>query len=331
MKKKQIKVRVLNISVLGCGRWGTFIAWYAKKIGHNVMLWGRENSKNYIRLDETRRNDYLTLSEDIELSNSLHKAVSFAEVIIISISAQELGSFASRLSLINEIEGKTFILCMKGLEATSGKRLSQVFSETVGNNTNVAIWVGPGHVQDFINGIPNCMVIGSEEIEITKKMVQAFSSDLIRFYYGQDMIGNEIGAATKNVMGIAAGMLDGLNYSSLKGSLMARGTKELSRLVTAMGGNDVTIYGLSHLGDYEATLFSLHSHNRKFGQAFVTGEKFEKLAEGVSTVKALKELSEQYNIELPICNALYDILFRNRDAKVTLENLFLRPVKFEFQ
>ncbi|MDX8366593.1 NAD(P)H-dependent glycerol-3-phosphate dehydrogenase [Cytobacillus sp. IB215665] len=324
-------MRVLNISVLGCGRWGTFIAWYANKIGHNVMLWGRENSKNYIRLDETRRNDYLTLSEDIELSNSLHKAVSFAEVIIISISAQELGSFASRLSLINEIQGKTFILCMKGLEATSGKRLSQVFSETVGNNTNVAIWVGPGHVQDFINGIPNCMVIGSEEIEITKKMVQAFSSDLIRFYYGQDMIGNEIGAATKNVMGIAAGMLDGLNYSSLKGSLMARGTRELSRLVTAMGGNDVTIYGLSHLGDYEATLFSLHSHNRKFGQAFVTGEKFEKLAEGVSTVKALKELSEQYNVELPICNALYDILFRNRDAKVTLENLFLRPVKFEFQ
>jgi glycerol-3-phosphate dehydrogenase (NAD(P)+) len=321
----------MNISVLGCGRWGTFIACYANKIGHDVMLWGRENSKNYNRLDETRKNDYLTLSEDIELSNSLQKAVSFAEVIIISISAQELRSFVSQLSLINEIQGKTFILCMKGIEAASGKRLSQVFGETVGNDSNVAVWVGPGHVQDFVNNIPNCMVIDSEEIEITKKIVQAFSSDLIRFYYGKDLIGNEIGAAAKNVMGIAAGMLDGLNYSSLKGSLMARGTRELSRLVTAMGGNDVTIYGLSHLGDYEATLFSLHSHNRKFGQAFVSGEKFEKLAEGVSTVKALKELSEQYNVELPICNALYDILFMNQDAKETLENLFLRPVKFEFQ
>jgi glycerol-3-phosphate dehydrogenase (NAD(P)+) len=321
----------MKISVLGCGRWGTFIAWYANKIGHNVMLWGRENSKNYIRLDETRMNDYLTLSEDIELSNSIHKAVSFAEVIIISISAQELRSFVSRLSLINEIQGKTFILCMKGIEAASGKRLSQVFGETVGYDSNLAVWVGPGHVQDFVNNIPNCMVIDSEEIKITKKIVQAFSSDLIRFYYGQDMIGNEIGAAAKNVMGIAAGMLDGLNYSSLKGSLMARGTRELSRLVTAMGGNDVTIYGLSHLGDYEATLFSLHSHNRKFGQSYVSGEKFEKLAEGVSTVKALKELSEQYDVELPICNALYDILFNDQDAKNTLENLFLRPVKFEFQ
>ncbi|ARO18405.1 NAD(P)H-dependent glycerol-3-phosphate dehydrogenase [Bacillus anthracis] len=320
----------MNISVLGCGRWGTFIAWYANKVGHNVMLWGRENSRNYIELNKTRKNDYLELSKDIELSNSLHKTIVFAEIIIISISAQELRSFANRLNLIDEIQGKTFILCMKGLEATSGKRLSQVFSEIVGKNTNMAVWIGPGHVQDFVNDIPNCMVIGSENISITKKIVQEFNSDLIRFYYGQDLIGNEIGAATKNVMGIAAGMLDGLNYSSLKGSLMARGTRELSRLVTAMGGNDLTIYGLSHLGDYEATLFSLHSHNRKFGEAFVLGQKFDKLAEGVSTVKALKELSKQYDVELPISNALYEILFESKDAKDTLEELFLRPVKFEF-
>jgi glycerol-3-phosphate dehydrogenase (NAD(P)+) len=125
-------------------------------------------------------------------------------------------------------------------------------------------------------------------------------------------------------------MLDGLNYSSLKGSLMARGTREISRLVRAMGGNDVTVYGLSHLGDFEATLFSVHSHNRKFGQAFVEGERFGKLAEGVATVKALRELSIQYDVQLPICNALYAILFENKNAKETLKDLFLRPVKFEF-
>jgi glycerol-3-phosphate dehydrogenase (NAD(P)+) len=320
----------MNISVLGCGRWGTFIAWYVNKVGHNVMLWGRENSRNYIGLKETRKNDYLTLPDNIELSNSLENAVSFAEIIIISISAQELRSFAKQLNELAEIQGKTFILCMKGIEADSGKRLTQVFDEEIEKNINLAVWVGPGHVQDFVNHIPNCMVIGSENIEITKKIVQEFNSDLIRFYYGQDLIGNELGAATKNVIGLAAGMLDGLNYSSLKGSLMARGTREISRLVRAMGGNDITIYGLSHLGDYEATLFSMHSHNRKFGQAFVEGEEFEKLAEGVSTVKALKELSVQYDVELPICNALYEILFENKNAKDTLEDLFLRPVKFEF-
>ncbi|RDI45506.1 NAD(P)H-dependent glycerol-3-phosphate dehydrogenase [Falsibacillus pallidus] len=318
----------MNISVLGCGRWGTFIAWYLNKAGHQVLLWGRETSKNYKELAETRKNDYLALPEGIELTNSLEMAIEYSEVHIISISAQQLRSFAWQLNQHN-IKGKTFILCMKGLEAESGKRLSQVVSEEAAG-ANVAVWVGPGHVQDFVKGIPNCMVIGSENVDITKEIVQKFSSDLIRFYYGQDMIGNEIGAATKNVMGIAAGMLDGLGYTSLKGSLMARGTREISRLVRAMGGNDITIYGLSHLGDYEATLFSPHSHNRKFGQSFVEGERFGKLAEGVATVEALMVLSKQYNVEMPISGALYQILFENAEAKETLEQLFLRPIKFEF-
>jgi len=318
----------LNISVLGCGRWGTFLAWYANKIGHNVILWGRESSKNYSKLNETRSNDYLTLPTEIMLSNSLEKAVSFGELIIVSISAQELRTLAAQIHLL-QTTNKIFILCMKGLEASSGKRLSQVFKEGVNKNIDLGIWVGPGHVQDYIKDIPNCMVIDSEDLTITKKIVTAFSSDLIRLYYGQDLIGNEIGAASKNVMGIAAGMLDGLQYSSLKGALMARGTKEMSRLVQAMNGDAATIYGLSHLGDYEATLFSLHSHNRKFGQTLVKGEHFEKLAEGVATVQSLKYLSQKYQVEMPICNAVYDILFNHADPKEILLHLFLRPVTFE--
>ena len=319
----------MKVSVLGCGRWGTFLAWYANKIGHTVTLWGRESSRNYLKLNETRTNDYLTLPQDIILSNSLAETVSSSEIIIISISAQELSSLAQQLSLVNDNADKIFILCMKGLEVSSGKRLSQVFHEVIGHNIKLGIWVGPGHVQDYITNIPNCMVIDSDDVEITKTIVNQFSSDLIRLYYGSDLLGNEIGAAAKNVMGIAAGMLDGLHYSSLKGALMARGTREISRLVAAMGGNHLTIYGLSHLGDYEATLFSQHSHNRKFGQSCVVGEKFDKLAEGVATVQSLKLLSQKYEVDLPICNAVYDILFENKDAKETLFNLFLRPVTFE--
>ena len=299
----------MKVSVLGCGRWGTFLAWYANRIGHNVMLWGRESSKNFTALKENRKNEYLSLSENINLTNSLEKAVSFGEIIIVSISAQQLRSFANQLNLFPDIQNKVFVLCMKGLESTTGKRLSQVFKEEMGANAKVAVWVGPGHVQDFVKDVPNCMVIGCESIDITKTIVNVFNSELIRFYYGQDLIGNEIGAATKNVIGIAAGMLDGLNYSSLKGALMSRGTRELSRLVRAMGGNDITIYGLSHLGDYEATLFSPYSHNRKFGEDFVLGKNFNKLAEGVATIKALVELSNQYDVELPICKALYEVIF----------------------
>lgn len=320
----------MKISVLGCGRWGTFLAWYMNKIGHEVTIWGRETSDNFNNLKEHRKNDYLTVPDEIKFTSSLRDALLSSETIVISISAQQLRSFTKQLKEIGNLENKIFVLCMKGIESNSGKRLTQVFSEEMGTNVNVAVWLGPGHVQDFVSNIPNCMVIGSENIEVTKKLVQELNSDLIRFYYGDDLMGMEIGAATKNVMGIAAGMLDGLNYTSLKGSLMARGTREISKLVRAMGGNELTIYGLSHLGDYEATLFSLHSHNRKFGQGFVEGKRFDKLAEGVSTIRALKELSREYDVELPISNALYGIIFEGKDAKKTLESLFFRPVKYEF-
>lgn len=320
----------MNISVLGCGRWGSFLAWYADRVGHQVTIWGREGSSNLRVLQEQGENDYITLSNQMQLTDSLEKAVESADMIIISISAQHLRSFAKQLSTMPHTNNKPFVLCMKGLEATTGKRLSQVFKEEMGSSTQVGVWLGPGHVQDFTKGIPNCMVIGSENIDVTKQIVEALSSDLIRFYYGQDMIGNEIGAATKNVIGIAAGMLDGAGYSSLKGALMARGTREISRLVRAMGGNDITIYGLSHLGDYEATLFSPHSNNRKFGEDFVKGVQFKKLAEGVATLEALQKLADTYNVDLPICTALHKIIIKGESPSDALVDLFMRPIKFEF-
>ncbi len=319
----------MNISVLGSGRWGTFLAWYSNKIGHNVMLWGRENSKSLDNLRCNRKNEYLELNEDLILSSSLEEALAFGDYIIISISAQELRCFARQISQFS-VKSKVFILCMKGIEANTGKRLSQIIYEEIGANANVAIWVGPGHVQDYVKGIPNCMVVGSNNIDITKAIVNELGSEIIRFYYGQDLIGNELGAAAKNVIGIAAGMLDGLNYASLKGALMARGTREVSRLIKAMGGNELTAYGLSHLGDYEATLFSQYSHNRRFGENYVKGINFEKLAEGASTVKALKMLSDKHDVVLPICNSVYSILYEYKDPKQELINMFLRPVKFEF-
>lgn len=319
----------MNISVLGCGRWGTFLAWYAYRTEHNVMLWGRENSSSLSSLKLTRQNEYVRLQDGIVLSSSLDEAINFGDFIIISISSQELRDLGSRIRKY-PISGKTFILCMKGLESSTGKRLTQVLREEIGTSASIAIWVGPGHVQDFVKAIPNCMVVGSENIEVTKSIAENMGSELIRFYYGQDLIGNEIGAASKNVIGIAAGMLDGLGYTSLKGALMARGSREISKLVRAMGGNELTAYGLSHLGDYEATLFSMHSHNRKFGEEFVKGIKFQKLAEGVPTSRALKLLSETHDVDLPICSAVYSVIEEGKDAKETLLDLYSRPIKYEF-
>ncbi len=144
--------------------------------------------------------------------------------------------------------------------------------ESLTQPVGLAVWVGPGHVQDFLAGVPNCMVIDSDDRALTERIVEQFQSELLRLYIGTDLIGTEIGAAAKNVMGIAAGLLDGKGLSSLKGALMARGAREIARLIRAMGGNELSAYGLCHLGDYEATLFSPHSHNRRFGEAVARGE-----------------------------------------------------------
>jgi glycerol-3-phosphate dehydrogenase (NAD(P)+) len=185
-------------------------------------------------------------------------------------------------------------------------------------------------VQEFYAGIPNCMVIDSKNENVKKGLVEAFSGDLIRFYYGTDLIGNEIGAAAKNVIGIAAGILDGMKLSTLKGALMSRGTREIARLIVAMGGNELSAYGLCHLGDYEATVFSPYSHNRLYGEMLVKGEECSFLAEGYYTVKALVQLGERYGIELPICQAIYRVLYEGEPISPMLDGLFRRSIKKEF-
>ncbi len=318
----------MNVTVLGSGRWGTFLAVYHSR-KNNVALWGLEGSPDYQQLLNERKNSYLELPDNLILEPDLEKALNHAEYIVISISAQHLREFCERINKYN-VHGKTFILCMKGIESDTGERLSQIVKDTIRQYVNICVWVGPGHVQDFMADIPNCMVVDSEDKMVINDVVNNFSSDLIRLYLGDDIIGTEIGAAAKNVIGIAAGMLDGLKLSSLKGALMARGAREVSRLINAMGGNELSAYGLSHLGDYEATLFSLHSQNRMFGEKFITGQPYEKLAEGVATVKALMKLSKEYNVELPISHAVYDMIYNNADPQQTLSRLFSRDVKVEF-
>lgn len=319
----------MKITLLGCGRWGSFIGWYLDKIGHNVTIWGLSDAPQFQEIKNTRKNNMLTFRESINVTDNLDEAVNSADILIISISSQALRSFMKTLSKLN-LKGKKIVLCMKGIEINTGKRLTEIVEEFVTDETPVAIWVGPGHPQDFSNGIPNCMVIDSRHDDLKQFLIKEFSSDLIRFYVGQDLIGSEIGAAAKNTIGIAAGMLDGLNLSSLKGALMSRGTREISRLIKAMGGNELSAYGLCHLGDYEATLFSQYSHNRRFGEMLVKGEKFDKLAEGVDTTTALVYLGQKYNVDLPICKTVYNVIQGNTTAKKGLSDLFLRSIKPEF-
>ena len=318
----------MKITVIGCGRWGSLITWYLDRTGHEVTLYGREDSARMQRFLRDRRNDLLELPESIVLSTDLG-CVADAETVVVSINSQGFRALLEELSPL-ELRGKTFCLCMKGIEIGSGKRLSEIADEYLDNRCPVAVWLGPGHVQEFYMGIPNCMVIDSKAEETKRQLIDAFSSDLIRFYYGTDLIGNEVGAAAKNVIGIAAGMLDGLRLPTLKGPLMSRGTREVARLIHAMGGNELSAYGLCHLGDYEATVFSPYSHNRSFGEKLVRGEPFAALAEGYYTVRALMDLGSRYQVELPISDAVYRVLYQHADPKHMVTELFDRTLKREF-
>lgn len=317
-----------GISVLGCGRWGTFLAWYLDRMGHTVKIYGRAGSANLRRLAEERRNEYVALSDRIRVTSDLAEAA-LAEIIVISIASQNLASLCEQLKALN-IRNRKIVLCMKGIEISTGRRLSQIAEEALSPANRVAVWLGPGHVQEFRRGVPNCMVIDSNDEELKRELIDTFSSELIRFYYGSDLIGNEVGAAAKNVIGIAAGFLDGLDIGTLKGALMARGTREISRLIVAMGGNELSAYGLCHLGDYEATVFSKYSQNRSFGEGLVLGREYTKFPEGYYTVKALMRLSQAYGVELPICEAVYRYLYEDVSAADILEMLFTRTLKVEF-
>jgi glycerol-3-phosphate dehydrogenase (NAD(P)+) len=319
----------MKITVVGCGRWGSLIAWYlADARGLDVTLYGREDSEHIQRFIKERRNDLLTLPDSVAVTTSLD-CLKGSDVIIISINSQGLAAFMDKIRPL-ELKDKIFVLCMKGIDIESGMRLSTVAETRTDGTNKIAVWIGPGHVQEFYAGIPNCMVIDCNDNEVKKLLVDSFSSDLIRFYYGEDMIGNEIGAAAKNVIGIAAGMLDGYGLSSLKGALMSRGCREVARLIAAMGGNELSAYGLCHLGDYEATVFSKYSHNREFGERFVRGERLDKLAEGYYTAKALKELSEEHGVDMPICHAVYEIIYEGKDAQAVFKGLFQRSITTEF-
>ncbi|MCM1439422.1 MAG: glycerol-3-phosphate dehydrogenase [Roseburia sp.] len=328
----------MKISVLGCGRWGSFIGWYqATVLKNRVILYGEEGREAYDILKRDGKNEYVALDDSITLTSDLAYALKESEIIIISISSQALREFMQKVTKY-PVADKYFVLCMKGIEEATGKRLSEVLTDSGIKPDKIAVWVGPGHIQSFTAGIPNCMIIDSENAELKKRLAESFKSNLIRFYYGDDLLGTEVGAAAKNVLGIAAGVLDGCGYASLKGPLMARGAFEVAKLIKAMGGDPMSAYGLAHLGDYETTLFSPFSHNRMYGEMLAKGQHFGKLAEGVMTAKAMKALGDKYRIDLPITNAVYEACFESsefgkgeNDCMHVILKLFDRQIKSEFK
>ncbi|MCH5161692.1 MAG: NAD(P)H-dependent glycerol-3-phosphate dehydrogenase [Clostridiales bacterium] len=317
----------VKITVIGCGRWGSFQAWYADQLGHKVTLYGLPGDITYEQLVMTRKNEYLTLPKRVEITTDLVRAVKTADVVMVSVPSQAFRSVLGELRSKCDMTGKYLVTCMKGIEISTGKRLTEVALEFGLEDWQIAVLAGPGHVQEFVVGNPSCMLFDGYARSTVEKMVELFKSPLIRFYYGTDVIGTEIGAAAKNVMGIVAGVLDGMGLATLKGALMARGSREVARLIKALGGNPLSAYGLCHIGDYETTLFSQHSHNRQWGENYAKGKKYDKLAEGVHTARAMSLLADKHGVDMPITNAVNTMILDKVSPREVMEGLFDRSLK----
>lgn len=317
-----------SVSVIGCGRWGGFLGYYCAKYKNSKVLFlGVPQDPAYQSLIKTGNNGYVTMPANVSYTTDMAECLK-NDFIIVSIGCQGFRGLCKQMSTY-DLRNKTFLLAMKGLEENTAMRMSEVFRQEITEPTGrVACLMGPGHVQDYIQEIPSCVVVDSDNENTIHEIADYLNSSLIRTYYGTDLVGNEVGAAMKNVIGLAAGILDGLGWSGLKGALMARAPVEVGRLIEYFGGNPKSAYGLAHLGDYEATLFSPHSHNRAYGESLVKGPKFDKLAEGVPTLAAVYALRDK--VDMPICRSLYRVVYENQEPKAAIGHLFRRENKVEF-
>ncbi len=321
-----------KISILGCGRWASFHAWYQiEKLHNEVLMWGRAEDPFFVDLMKTKKNNYIEMPKTLQYTTDLTQALNFADVIIIAISAQGMQEFSKNIGKCKP-QNKTFVLCMKGIDQNTEERLSQVLRKNIADNNHICVWVGPGHIEELTAGQPNLMIMTGDDSKIVNQLIDMFESPLISFLNSDDLIGVEISAAAKNVMGIAAGFLDGLGKSSLKGALMARGCYEVSQLIEKMGGNRMTAFGMSHLGDFEATLFSKNSHNRRYGEEYIQNKLSDNIgtAEGVGTTKAMYVLAQKYGVFMPIINTIYGILYLKDNKDDLIQKLFKVDKRKEF-
>ena len=297
----------MKISILGCGRWGSFLAYYLHEIGHEVLLWGRSSSEKMKKLSLDKTNEYLTLPEKIILSTSLKEALNFSQFVVIAIIPDDIQSLLD-LILEENYQGKTFIIAMKGFDR-NGERISTVLAKNFSDKIKIVNFTGAGQPQDLIKKEPTCMLVDSNDNKAKKEVAKIFNSELISVSLGNDLIGSEIGSAAKNVLGIASGILAALDCSPLIGSLVVFGLKEISKLVLKSGGEKDTVYGLSCLGDIETTFFSPHSTSRDAGFSIVKNIETKKIfVPGFYTSETILKMAENNKVTMPLFTTIKKII-----------------------
>ncbi len=330
----------MKISVLGAGSWGTTLACLLANNGHNVYLW-EINKQAAEKLDKERVIPFIggaTIPENVVISSDLN-VVNETEAVLFVVPSHFLRSTVMSIKKLNIDLGKKLIIsATKGIENETLLRVSQIIEEIYPEaKDKIVALSGPSHAEEVSKQIPTVVTSASKNEELAIKVRDLFMNDYFRVYTQDDIVGVELGASLKNVFAVAGGIIDGLNFGdNTKAAIISRGLKELISLGVALGGKEKTFYGLSGVGDLMVTCFSKHSRNRNLGEMLAKGKTLEQaekelkmVAEGVKTCKSAYQLGKNLNIELPIINQVYEVLFKNKDAKQAVYDLMTRTPKAE--
>ena len=327
------------ISFLGCGSWGGALGDVVSKKNIPVLFWHR-NSDIVKALEKTRRHYLITnlvFNSNVSFTDDIKYAISKSDILVIAIPSQSIRNLVkSNLNIFQN--NKIIVNVSKGIEINSLMTISEVINDLYGKcYENLVTLSGPSHAEEVISKFPTTLVASSSNKKAAETIQKLFSNDYLRTYLNKDVKGVEIGGAMKNVMAIAAGICDGINYGdNSKAALLTRGMSEIIRLGKRMGASEKTFMGLSGFGDLIVTCLSKHSRNRKIGQAIGEGHslnviqnKMKMIAEGVDTTMAVHQLKSKYSIEMPIHEAMYDVLFLNKDPKIAVSELMNRKLSEE--
>ena len=325
-----------RISVIGSGAWGTALALAAARAGRKVTLWSRDvdqvGSMQSTR-ENSRRLPGILLPDAITVTASIKDAVDHGRAILLAVPAQALRDMAIALSLVVK-RGIPLIVCAKGIDRQSGEFMSEIVTDAI-PGAMPAILSGPSFADDVARGLPTAVVLAAPLGEIAEALAKALSSSSFRVYHSSDVRGVEIGGAAKNVLAIAAGIVEGRGLGeSARAALVARGFAELRRFAESYQAKPETLMGLSGLGDLVLTAGSLKSRNFAFGYDLGRGKSVSeaggsKLAEGVFTAHVLVEMARARGIEMPIAEAVSAILRGAVTVDGAVEALMTRPVKGE--
>lgn len=328
----------MKVAVIGAGSWGTALATVLCDNNHNVTLWSYRTSQ-IEELNNTRINSSklpgVKLPESMKFSDNLEEAVTSNEILILAVPSKATRATLEKMKPFIK-EGQGVVTVSKGIEEETLYTQSQIIEDVL-DGVKIGVLSGPSHAEEVVKRMPTVVVCGSHDRAFAIKLQEMFMNENFRVYTSFDVLGIEIGGASKNVIALAAGMSDGIGFGdNAKAALITRGVKEITDLALAMGADIKTLNGLTGIGDLIVTCQSLHSRNRMAGFYMGQGmsreeamDKVKMVVEGVYSAKAVYALGKKYDVELPIIEQVNQALFEGATVESIVRALMTRDKKAE--